>query len=226
MSQQQALPKAANFCDIALTQDVNHEIDARLIHIGPIERTKTKGTPFQKCILCDQGGNQTKVTIWQGRTGTALADMNCNKWLTFNLSASKYKGESQYGGFWQMEAPVITQAPPKAPLATQNPVASTIVPDGRNSMRYPDVYAFPVTPETQERIARSVAVEAASRVVAAMLTTVNEIDALGKMLEISDAMAMWIKTGTTNAPEPQQTEKVLCQQHGVYTDECGCFLGE
>ena len=60
---QQALPKAANFGDLALNQGTNMEINAQLINIGSIERTKTKQTPFQKCVLADQGGNQEKCTL-------------------------------------------------------------------------------------------------------------------------------------------------------------------
>jgi len=121
---QQALPKVANFGDLNLRQGTNCGIDLQVISIGEIKRVGQKGTPCQKCQLLDQTGQQSECTIWMGRTGTALADMHLNQWLTFNLSASNYRNKMQYSGFWQMEAPVIkTQNDPKAPV---NPVARTI----------------------------------------------------------------------------------------------------
>ncbi len=218
---QQVLPKAANFGDLNLNEGVNMEINLQVANIGSIERVGKKQTPCQKCILKDQNGNQSKATVWMGRTGTALADMNLNQWLTFSLSMSKYKGESQYGGFWLTEAPVIQSPPQRAQAAPQQPIVQQ--PRQSGQMSYPTEYAFPVTPETQERIARSVGVEAASRVVALMLTVPGaKLDPMSEMLTYADALAMFISKGVATPPEPQ--ERVVCTQHGVYTDECGCFL--
>lgn len=127
------------------------------------------------------------------------------------------------------EAPMTAQPAPavpyNAPQPAQptNPVASSIV----QGMQMPSTYAYPVTPETQERMSRSVAVEAASHVLAAMIIAYGKdggkYDWNAKYLELSDMMSMWILSGNTKADEPQ-AERVVCQQHGVYTDECGCFL--
>jgi hypothetical protein len=222
MNQQQALPKAANFGDLALNQGTNMEIDAFLAHIGTIKRVGKNNTPCQKCILKDQGGNQEKVTIWMGRTGTALADLNLNKWLTFNLSASKYRGENQYGGFWQMEAPVI-QAPPAVP---SQPIHQAVQESTQQGMQMPTTYAYPVTPETQKRMARSVGVEAASRVVAAMLTVPGtKLDPLTEMLTLSDAMAIYINKGVGTPPEPQTQEPYeqgVCPSCQLLRVDCTC----
>lgn len=201
MNQQQALPKAANFGDLALTSGVNHEIDAQLIGIGPIEQTKAKGTRFQKCTLLDQSGNQAEATIWQGRMNTALAEINRNKWLTFSLSASMYKGKTQYGGFWQMEAAVITQAPPQAPQAT-NPTSRTIV-QGRT------------LDAKDECICRQCAGKVAGDVVAAWITKEGiNFDINGKLLEIADIMSMWFISGNAQAPEPQTNDPNNFTQDG------------
>ncbi len=223
MNQQQALPKAANFGDLALNIGVNMEIDAQLIDIGPIERTKTKGTAFQKCILKDQGGNQTKATIWQGRTGTALADINRNKWLTFNLSASKYKGENQYGGFWQADSPAVTRPPQAAPYnapppaQATNPVASSIVPTNKDEM-----------------ICRQTAGKVAGEVVAAMIASgaVRGSEPYPReavtslLLELSDVMSMWFISGNAKAEEPQATQEPfdqgVCSSCQLLRADCTC----
>ena len=124
MTEAQALPKAANFGDLALSLDVNHEIDLQLLDIGAIEHNK-KGNRYQDCILFD-GNEKQKVKIWQGRTGTALADINLNKWLTFNLSARRGSGRwannIYYGGFWEMGAPIIKNAPQTPQNAPQGTI--------------------------------------------------------------------------------------------------------
>ncbi|MCJ7483912.1 MAG: hypothetical protein MUO31_13215 [Thermodesulfovibrionales bacterium] len=223
---EQALRKAANFGDLALNLEQNHEIDLKVEEIGPILHNQ-KGNRYQECSLSD-GQEQQKVKIWEGRNGTALAEINLKKCLTFNLSArrgsGKWANNVYYGGFWEMEAPVIAQAPQRTAQTPVNPVARSIVPDGRNGMRYPDVYAFPVTPETQERMSRSVAVEAASRVVAAMLMAKWQIpDESGidsKLLQLSDMLSMWIKSGNAQVEEPQAYDVCTsCQQLRV---DCTC----
>lgn len=107
------------------------------------------------------------------------------------------------------------------PLQQANPTARTITPDGRDGMRYPEVYGYPPTPESQGRMTRSVAVEAASHVVAAWVMKEGvSFDVNGKLLEISDILAMWIKEGTAKAPEPQA--QGVCPSCQLLRVDCTC----
>ncbi len=228
MTNQQALPKAANFGDLALNLDQNHEINAQLL-VAEATKFNDKGNRFQECILFD-GTDQQKVKVWEGRNGIALTNLNEKKWLTFNLSArrgtGKWANNVYYGGFWEMNSPVVTQAPPTASPAPQNrpqhanPVASSIV-QGR-----------PID-DKDKMICRQTAGKVAGEVVAAMIRqgivgqgTIEDVpksiqEIHNELLTLSDIMSMWFISGTSNAPEPQ-AERVVCQQHGVYADECGC----
>lgn len=112
------------------------------------------------------------------------------------------------------------------PAQPANPVASTIVPDGRQGMQMPTTYAYPVTPETQERMARSVGAACAGQVVAAMLQSEwkfnDEGQINGKLLEIADMMAMWITSGTTNASEPEFDTSQVCPSCQLLRVDCTC----
>ena len=86
-------------------------------------------------------------------------------------------------------------------------------------------------------MSRSIGAEAASRVVAAMIskgffdgladtpTMIN--NANGKLLEISDMLAIWIKSGTAKAPDPLASQDPLasgqvCPQCQLLRVDCTC----
>ena len=127
------------------------------------------------------------------------------------------------------EASMTAQPTPAVPYNTpqspvQQPQATNIQqPAVLGGMQMPTTYAYPVTPETQMRISRSVGAEVAGRVVAAWITKEGiSFDINGKLLEIADMMSMWILSGTTNAAEPQVDTSQVCSSCQLLKVDCTC----
>jgi hypothetical protein len=126
----------------------------------------------------------------------------------------------------QGEGNFLNQPTPAVPYNTpQTPSLPLQQPNAPQGMQMPTTYAYPVTPETQERMARSVGVEAASRVVAAMLSVPSaKIDPLAEMLTISDTMALYISKGVGTADDPQTEpyEQGVCPSCQLLRVDCTC----
>jgi len=131
------------------------------------------------------------------------------------------------GSITAQASPAVPYNQPQAPA---QPLQATNPPQG---MQMPTTYAYPVTPETQARMARSVGVEAASRVVTAMIRTAatlktakeKDFDWNGKLLEISDMLSMYINSGMAKAaePQPQDTpEQGVCPSCQLLRVDCTC----
>ena len=227
-------PKAANFGDLYINLEKNFDIDCQLINFDETKHNP-KGNRYQDCVLSD-GQEQQKVKIWEGRNGIPLEEKNLNQWLTFNLSAragtGKWKDNKYIGGFWDSSAAVIDSSQ-NTQQGVQQPAQATKAPQPTPQgvqMRMPDTYAYPVTPETQERMARCAAGEAASRVVAAMIKRqtepVTKKATIKTLLDIGDTLSQWMVHGinVANVPNPHpdiQTKK--CVQCGALDEtQCSC----
>ena len=127
-----------------------------------------------KCQVTDDNGEKHLIRIYnQNMPTTALLNMR----QQFTLSS--YQGQTQQGqpytgfsGFWDDRAMVdqvvplnSPQAPHTVPQVPQTPPQRPNVPPQapRQGMKMPDTYAYPVTPETANRMARVVFIEAMLR---------------------------------------------------------------
>ena len=124
-----------------------------------------------KCQVTDDNGEKHLIRIYnQNMPTTALLNMR----QQFTLSS--YQGQTQKGqpytgfsGFWDDRAQVdqvvplnSPQAPHTIPQASQTPPQQPSVPAQapRQGMKMPDTYAYPVTPETADRMARAACIVA------------------------------------------------------------------
>ena len=73
----------------------------------------------------------------------------------------------------------------------------------------PDTYAYPVTPETQGRMARCAAGECASKIVAAYIGALPEKEnyplsqALNDTLMLADTLSTWFINGNQTVEDPE-----------------------
>lgn len=126
-----------------------------------------------KCQIIDDTGEKHNVRLYGTMPTPALLNMRQQ------FSLSSYQGQLQSGqpytgfsGFWNDRAMVnqvpsnVPQAPPQAPPQPQQGVPqapqATKAPQSVQ-MRMPDTYAYPVTPTTARRMARTVFIGAMLR---------------------------------------------------------------
>lgn len=107
---------------------------------------------------------------------------------------------------WQL--PTALQPPQNPQQAPQQPAQPTNSPQSVQ-LRMPDTYAYPVTPETQARMARCAAGEASSRIVAAMIKrqtepVITKEATIKTLLDIGDILSRWMIYGinVANVPRP------------------------
>ena len=131
--------------------------------IGGVTLTQKNQKQVCKCQITDDNGEKHLIRIYnQNMPTTALLNMR----QQFTLSS--YQGQNQQGqpytgfsGFWDDRAMVDQVVPPNAPQAPhtipQTPPQQPNVPPQapRQDMKTPDTYAYPVTPETARRMART-----------------------------------------------------------------------
>jgi len=124
-----------------------------------------------KCQIIDDSGEKHLVRLYGTMPHVNLLRMRQE------FSLSSYQGTNQRGqpytgfsGFWNDRAQV-NQVPANAPPAPYNaqqaPHQSAQRPNvpqnPQGRMKMPDTYAYPVTPETADRMARAVCIEAMLR---------------------------------------------------------------
>ena len=157
-----------NFIAVKQANGQNVTMLATFNEIGGVSLNQNQ-KPVCKCQITDDNGEKHLVRLYnQNMPTTALLNMR----QQFTLSS--YQGQTQksqpytgYSGFWDDRA-MVNQVPDNAPPAPhtipqtpQSRPQSTNVP--QQGMKLPDTYAYPVTPETQGRMARSVVIEAMLR---------------------------------------------------------------
>lgn len=197
--------------------DLTNQLDVQMQLFGVVEHIEgttytTKGKPFNKVSILDDAGQRAAVKIYQGNN-PPLDQRHLTQRLEFNLKS--YRAQNNriyYSGFWQCPKAQQDQGPPTIgppPGYDSDPPGYTAPPQAAGppsvpqvaQIRMPDTYAYPVTPETQARMARSVAVEAACQIFADQ--TVVESSCI---LALAEDLAGWIETGnmpTRAVPTPQ-----------------------
>lgn len=148
-----------NFVAIKQANGNNIAIFATFNEVGGVSLTANQ-KQVCKCQLTDDNGEKHLVRLYGTMPTPALLNMRQE------FSLSSYQGKNQQGqpytgfsGFWNDRAQVnqvpanAPQAPHTIPQATQNRPQQPNVP--QQGMNMPDTYAYPVTPETARRMART-----------------------------------------------------------------------
>ena len=176
-----------------------------------------------KCQVTDDAGEKHLVRLYNQNMPTpALLNMR----QQFTLSS--YQGQTQkgqpytgYSGFWDDRAMVnqvpdnAPQAPHTIPQTPQNRPQSTNVPQQAprpQGMNMPDTYAYPVTPETARRMARTA-------FIAAMLQ--NGQNPLYSYITELVEYSFTGKEPMVPANEPEQTGET-CSSCGNDLSHCQC----
>jgi len=152
-----------NFAQVKQANGNNVTILATFVEIGGVSLTQNQ-KQVSKCQLTDDNGEQHLVRLY----GTMPLPNLLNMRQQFSLSS--YQGTNQRGqpytgfsGFWNDRA-MVNQVPgnaPQAPQASQQPAQATNIPPPipqqpiLQGIKMPDTYAYPVTPETAKRMART-----------------------------------------------------------------------
>ena len=167
-----------NFQQVKQANGKNVTMFGTFDDIGGVSLTQNQKNVC-KCQIADDTGEKHLVRLYGTMPHVNLLRMRQE------FSLSSYQGTNQRGqpytgfsGFWNDRAQV-NQVPANAPPAPYNapppynvpqapqppaqrpPAQRPNVPQGR--MKMPDTYAYPVTPETADRMARAVCVEAMLR---------------------------------------------------------------
>lgn len=198
-----------NFADLTNQVDVQMQVFGIVEHIENVAYTP-KGKPYNKVSILDDAGQRAAVKVYQGNN-PPMDNRHLRQRLEFNLKSYKAKNNKiYYSGFWQCPNPQEDQGPPPAgpppgyagpPPSQQAPQqAAGPPPASQGQIRMPDTYAYPVTPETQARMARSVAIAGACEILA------GQTVGAGHIIELAGDLALWIGTGnmpTRAVPTPE-----------------------
>jgi len=217
-----------NFQQVKQANGNNVTIFATFSDIGGIGLTQNQ-KQVCKCQLTDDNGEKHLVRLYGTMPNPALQNMRQE------FSLSSYQGTNQRGqtytgfsGFWNDRAMVnqvprnAPQAPYNAPQVPQNRPQSTNIPQSNQpaysqpnqGMKMPDTYAYPVTPDTADRMSRAVCIEA-------MLKN-GQKPIYSYITELVD----YIRTGKepmVNAGEPEQAGET-CSGCGQDINNCQCEL--
>ncbi len=138
-----------------------------------------------------------RLKWWKGRRGQSISGY-----------PEQQLDEAGQPEKWQL--PSALQTPPQPQESVQQPAQATKLPQNVQ-MRMPDTYAYPVTPETADRMARAVVIEA-------MLRSGRK-PLLSYVTELVD----YIRTGIdiANVPDPDQ-EITECPRCEKPYPECSC----
>ncbi len=178
-----------------------------------------------KCQVIDDNGEKHLVRLYGTMPTPALLNMR----QQFTLSS--YQGKTQQGqpytgfsGFWNDRA-MVNQVPQNAPQAPHTIPQSPQQPAQRpnihqpapQSMNMPDTYAYPVTPETARRMARTAFITATlsngQMPVYSFITELVEYSYTGK--------EPMVAVGEPQANEPEQKWET-CKECGQTIDHCQC----
>ena len=222
-----------NFQQVKQANGNNVTMFGTFDEIGGVSLTQNQKNVC-KCQIVDDSGEKHLVRLY----GT-MPHVNLLR-LRQEFSLSSYQGTNQRGqpytgfsGFWNDRAQVnqvpanappapynAPQAPQYAPQAPPKPAQRPNVPYNAlhsnepytQGMKMPDTYAYPVTPETADRMARAVCVEAILRN--------NQKPVYSYVTELVD----FIRTGKepyVPAEETEQTEET-CSTCGQTLSHCQC----
>ena len=193
------------------------EMGATLNSVNPAITFTPKGAKKYDIEIRDGNNEVSKVTIYPGNS-PVLEQFHVGQFLNFKLSAKagqgKGTGKWYYQGFWDCPNPQEIQQPPQGyqqppqapytpPQATnyQQPAPST--PSAATGEPQRNMtYAYEAAPHVQASIQRSVALEAASRMmIGRQQCTVEDV------LKIAIPLWDWLATGnlpSSAVPEPSR----------------------
>lgn len=219
-----------NFAQVKQANGNNVTILATFVEVGGVSLTQNQ-KQVCKCQLIDDNREQHLVRLY----GTMPLPTLLNMRQQFSLSS--YQGTNQRGqpytgfsGFWNDRAMVnqvpgnASQAPPAMPQTPQNqpqspnvpqPIPQQPVPRGMNM---PDTYAYPVTPETARRMARTAFIAAilqnGQTPLYSYITELVEYSYTGKepMVDAPDVPN----------PHPDITNQGTCPHCGNPHKDCSC----
>ena len=154
-----------NFQQVKQANGTNITMLGTFNEVGGVSYTQNQ-KQVCKCQITDDSGEKHLVRLYGTMPGPALLNMRQE------FSLSSYQGTNQrgqpytgYSGFWNDRAQVnqvpanAPPAPYQAPQAPQAPYQAPQQPAQRPNapqrLNMPDTYAYPVTPETARRMART-----------------------------------------------------------------------
>ena len=178
-----------------------------------------------KCQITDDNGEKHRIYIYnQNMPATTLLNMRQQFTLSSFQGTNPQTGQpyTGYSGFWDdraqvnqtaPQAPAPPQAPYNAPQTPQQPAQRpNVPPNAPQGMKLPDTYAYPVTPETARRMARTAFITAilsnGQQPLYSHITELVEYSYTGKEPMV-------------NADEPEQTGE-NCSTCGNDLSHCQC----
>lgn len=150
---------------------------------------------YLSCKLRDDAGIEHKCRIYEGK-GSLPGQEHLNQRMEFNIGSYQGTYNNQpytgYSGFWShgatTSAPQGSQQTPSQPAQPMN----TQQPAPQQGMKMPDTYAYPVTPETQERMAASVACQCAAQIFGSAPDNMPADEAANLLMQIAEPIKNWI----------------------------------
>ena len=149
-----------NFAQVQQANGQNVTMFGTFNEIGGVSLNQNK-KQVCKCQITDDAGEKHLVRLYNQNMPTpALLNMRQE------FSLSSYQGQTRqgqpytgYSGFWNDRAQVnqpAPQVPQQAPQYPQQPAQRpNVAQPAPQGMKLPDTYAYPVTPETARRMART-----------------------------------------------------------------------
>lgn len=207
-----------NFAQVKQANGNNVTMFATFVEVGGVGLTQNQ-KQVCKCQLIDDNREQHLVRLYGTMPTPALLNMRQQ------FSLSSYQGTNQRGqpytgfsGFWNDRA-MVGQVPsnvPQAPQAPQMPPQRPNVPvqAPRQGMKMPDTYAYPVTPETADRMARAVCIEA--------LLKDGQKPVYSYVTELVDYIRTGIDINSVPDPYPDITNQGICEHCGNPHEHCSC----
>lgn len=178
-----------NFQAVAQANGQNVIMFGTFNEVGGVSFTQNQ-KQVCKCQIIDDNNEKHSVRLY-GTMPTPVV-LNTRQQFTLSTFQGNYKGQpyTGYSGFWNDKAQVAPQnsqqAPQNAPQSTnyQQPA-----PQG---IKMPDTYAYPVTPDTQERMAASVACQCAARLFGSVPDNMPADEAASLLIQIAEPIKKWI----------------------------------
>lgn len=186
-----------NFQAVAQANGQNVTMFGTFNEVGGVSFTQNQ-KQVCKCQIIDDNNEKHLVRLYGTMPGPALLGQR----QQFTLST--YSGKTQqgqpytgYSGFWDDKAQVAPQNPQQPPSQPAQPTNAPYnalhspqsYPQG---MKMPDTYAYPVTPETQERMAASVACQCAARLFGTAPDNMPTNEAAILLIQIAEPIKNWI----------------------------------
>ena len=193
--------------------------------IGGVELSKNQKR-FCKCDITDDAGQKHQVRLYGTNLPTpTLLNMRQEFSLSHYTGTNPHTGQpyTGYSGFWNDRAQVNQAAPQTAPQAPYNAPQSpqqpaqrpNVPPNAPQGMKLPDTYAYPVTPETAKRMARTA-------FIAAILSN-GQQPLYSHITELAEYSYTGIEPMVeADNPEQTTTEWETCGGCGQGIDHCQC----